>query len=387
MRGTRSTTVVALVAVGILVATSVAPGGDLNPPAGPITATDRSILSQATTPGPHTILAPGSYKLTSDLTGGPTVLTIIADDVTVDLNGFTIDGGGAPGPVVSVAGSNVTIRNGTVRNTGSEGINAAGEGAAIERVSVHDCGLGIVATGGARITGCDLRDIQNDGIIASFSSTVTDCTVVRAGLGGFGWGMIIAEGSCATGCTVRDSTNGIQGTGSATIDRCAVSSNGSVGILAENGAVVRGCSARFNNTGYLVRNSSVLDSVAFQSFLYGFELPNDARVDRCSSVESANSGFWLGDRSTVTNSNSARDAAAGIGAGFETTGDYNRVSNNTAIESSNDNFLINGLLNTVYANSAANAGSGTNYNVAPGNDVAPQTPAALSASGNENITN
>ncbi len=371
---------------GVFVATQ-ALAGSLAPPPGPITATDRSILSQATTPGPFTILASGSYKLTSDLTGGPTVLTIVADDVTIDLNGFAIDGGGAPGPCVSIAASNVTIRNGTVRNTGSEGINAAGQGTAIEEVTVHDCGLGIVATSGARITGCDLRDIQNDGMIASFSSTVTDCTVVRAGLSGFGWGMIIAEGSCATGCTVRDSPNGIQGTGSATIDRCATSSNGSVGFLAENGVVIRGCSSRFNNTGYLVRNSTVLDSIAFQSFLYGFEMPNDARVDRCSTVESSNSGFWMGDRSTVTNCNSARDAAGGIGAGFETNGDYNRVSNNTAISSSNDNFLINGTVNTVYANSAANAGSGVNYNVAPANDVAPQVPAALSASGNENITN
>lgn len=369
------------------IAASVALAGDLAPPAGPIAATDRSILSQATTPGPYTILAPGSYKLTSDLSGGPTVLTVVADDVTIDLNGFSIDGGGAPGPCVSLAGNNVTIRNGTVRSTGSEGINAAGLGSTIEDVTVRNCGLGIIATSGARISGCNLRDIQSDGIIASFSSTVTDCTVVQAGMGGFGWGMIIAEGSTAIGCTVRDSANGIQATGSATIDRCATSSNGSVGFLAENGVVVRGCSSRFNNTGYLVRNSTVLDSIAFQSFVYGFEMPNDARVDRCSSVESSNSGFWMGDRSTVTNCNSARDAAAGIGAGFETTGSFNRVSNNTAIESSNDNFLINGLTNTVYANSAANAGSGTNYNVAPANDVAPQTPAALSASGNENITN
>lgn len=381
------TLVLAALALAVVMVVMPAQGGDLAPPPGPIVSTDRSILSQATTPGPFTILASGSYKLTSDLTGGPTVLTVVADDVTIDLNGFSVDGGGAPGPVIQVSGRNVKIRNGTVRNTGSEGINSGAEGTVVEEVSVHDCGRGIVLSFGGRVSECNLRDIQNDGIMVVISATVTDCTVVRAGVGGFGWGITARDGSTVTGCAVRDSPDGIEVLAASTADRCAVTSNFSVGISADIGSTVRGCTARFNNTGFLVSGSSVMDCTAHTSFGVSYDCTFDASVDRCTSVESIGSGYRIGDRCAITNCRSLRDVQGGVGAGFETIGQNSVLSRNHALQSANDNYLINGFNNSVYANTAAAAGSGTNYNVAPANDVAPQVPASLSASGNENVSN
>jgi len=317
-----------------------------------------------------------------------TVLRVTADDVTVDLNGFTIDGSAFPASNgIRTTGRNVTIRNGTVRNAGNSGVAGGGEGTVVEGVNVHDCGAGIEVTVGGRISGCTVRDVQNDGITAEFTSTVTDCTVVRAGLSGGGWGIIARDGSTVTGCTVRDSPDGIQAIAATTVDRCAVTSNFSVGIMVDIGSTARGCTARFNNTGFLIFSSSVIDCTAHTNFLYGFEGQFDASIDRCAAFENIGSGYWIGDRGVVTNNRSLRDAQSGIGAGFEATGVNARISNNTASESANDNFLITGTINTVYANSATAAGSGTNYNFLPANDVAPITPAALSASGNENISN
>ncbi|HEV8632453.1 MAG TPA: hypothetical protein VGV61_19220, partial [Thermoanaerobaculia bacterium] len=66
--------------------------------------------------GSRRIPAPGHYCLTADLSyTGPTGIAILiaADDVTLDLNGFTVDGGF--GMSVGIAcNDGATIRNGTV---------------------------------------------------------------------------------------------------------------------------------------------------------------------------------------------------------------------------------------------------------------------------------
>jgi len=371
----------------VVCAAPLAHGGSLAPPAGPVSATDRSILSQTVTPPPYTITTSGSYRLTSNLTGAGVVLTITADDVTLDLNGFAVDGAGGPGPAIQVNGRNATIRNGTVRNVGSEGINGVGDGTAVENVTVHDCGRGIVVTNGGRVTGCDVRDTQLDGIFGVLSCTITECTVVRAGIGG-GWGIEAIDGSTVVGCVVRDSENGIRGGAASGVDRCAVTSNFSVGILVEAGASARGCTARFNNTGFLVSSASVVDCFAINNFLYGFESPNDGTIDRCSSSETLNSGFWIGDRCIVTNCRSTRDAQGGIGAGIETTGSHSRVTNNTVIEPAVDGFLIQGTQNTLFANvSSAPGPGGAQYTIVGSHDMTPITTASGTVVGNENIAN
>ena len=90
------------------------------------------LINQATrqrdvTPGdtagfPVTISQPGSYKLSSNLTiADPfgTVIQITADDVTLDLNGFTIQG-----PSVCNGHGSTATTTCTVSNTESTGIDA-----------------------------------------------------------------------------------------------------------------------------------------------------------------------------------------------------------------------------------------------------------------------
>src|SRR5690606_34458615 len=98
-------------AAGIGALASLAKGGPLNPPAGPITPTHkplgelepRTALSEANTPGDASavfvISQPGSYYLTADLVvpANRTAIRIDASDVTIDLNGFAIRGNSAAG--------------------------------------------------------------------------------------------------------------------------------------------------------------------------------------------------------------------------------------------------------------------------------------------------
>lgn len=74
---------------------------------------------------PYTINQHGSYYLTGNLNGSRGGISISADDVTLDLMGFTIDGGGAGVTSYGIflsGGNNVTIRNGTVKGFGWGGI-------------------------------------------------------------------------------------------------------------------------------------------------------------------------------------------------------------------------------------------------------------------------
>lgn len=125
-----------IIAAAITTTTALA---QLTPPPGAVQGTDR-VREQAdaripinaeTTPqstfGQFTIINPGSYYLESnieyDASAAKEILLLIdADDVTIDLNGFTIDGrAGSAGALFAVGSEDVyeriTIRNGTIRDS------------------------------------------------------------------------------------------------------------------------------------------------------------------------------------------------------------------------------------------------------------------------------
>lgn len=76
------------------------------------------------------ISAPGSYYLGESITAIPdnNAITITADNVTLDLNGFTVSGNleVADGIGILVNGDNVTIKNGNVQYADSDGIRCEG---------------------------------------------------------------------------------------------------------------------------------------------------------------------------------------------------------------------------------------------------------------------
>jgi hypothetical protein len=65
------------------------------------------------------ITAPGSYRLVRNLQATGNCLLVTADDVTINLNGFVISGNGSGVGVrrdTAATGTNLTVRNGTIRN-------------------------------------------------------------------------------------------------------------------------------------------------------------------------------------------------------------------------------------------------------------------------------
>lgn len=133
-------------------------------------------LAGGVTPGdapgfPVTLSQPGSYKLTSNLTdiGATTAVVIEADDVYLDLAGFSIIGsnvGNYSGISVSLSPDRVTVVNGTVRDVGGTGVSLA-EDAHVENVKIaNNGGDGIFLVNG-RVVDCTISGNDGNGIHAA----------------------------------------------------------------------------------------------------------------------------------------------------------------------------------------------------------------------------
>jgi hypothetical protein len=158
---------------------------------------------------PVVISEPGSYRLTSDLTKpfpAKHVISILVDDVTLDLGGFTLR---APEPVLNClpssdgiagAGQNITIRNGRIRQT-SVGISITGAGARVEHVEVTGpCEAGVRLGESALVEGAIVSQTGGRGIecgnfcrVSNSTSYSNLSTGIRVGTDGIVTGSIAAD--------------------------------------------------------------------------------------------------------------------------------------------------------------------------------------------------
>ena len=213
-----------MVCMGILAALSTS----LYAVDGVVLINQSQALAGNITPGdapgfPVTISQSGSYRLTGNLIvpdANTTAIQIAAENVTLDLNGFSIIGPSvctsspttcpAPGRGIGVlAGSdqtfgprNVRVQNGTVRGMGLQGIVMTGEGSFVERVNADSNAGGGMVVAGTVIASAG----THNGAFGILAITVRDCTAVEnAGDG------IALDGSGGVGIGNIASFNGGRG--------------------------------------------------------------------------------------------------------------------------------------------------------------------------------
>ena len=255
--------------------------GPLNPPAGPVSPTaktlaeiePRIVISLANTPGDadslFKITQPGSYYLTGNITGvgGKIGIEIANHGVTLDLNGFEL--AGIPGSLDGVRASidslrNIVVINGNVRDWDAAGIylgtaasgrlervNAwrngttglsAGSGMVISHCSAHaNAGSGISAGFGCSITDCSAYSNASNGISAGSANTVTNCAAYFSGANGFTTGSVCTVTNCAA---YNSGTRGFLLSIGSTISACSAGNSGSDGIRCSTGCFI------INNTCY-----------------------------------------------------------------------------------------------------------------------------------------
>ncbi len=197
-------------------------------------------VTPSDTPGfPVTLDQAGSYRLTGNLlvTAGTAIL-IGADDVTLDLNGFTVSCARAAAicpnttaPGVDASGqSNVAIFNGTVRAMGGFGIRTGDD---------------------ARIKMLRVVDNQNTGITVGNRSSVHNCNVSNNGAPTVGSGiLVVGSDAIIADNTVSGNANlGISSDFATTVIGNNASTNAGGGISVGPGSTVVNNTATKNGTG------------------------------------------------------------------------------------------------------------------------------------------
>ncbi len=227
----------------ILGFTALALAGDINPPPGPVGPTMKTLVEvEPRSPIsllPITISEPGSYYLTQNLTGttGSDGIVIAADDVTVDLNGFSLIG--VPGTLsavaVPVAHVNLTLRNGTIRDWGGaviDGLDRAANSRVTE-LRVQYMGGGIALGDRSLVTACIVNTIGT-GVNVGSNSIIQNCSITSSGSMGI-WLAGTVENVSILDCVVSNCGNdGIRvagGSRNCVVRNCIVSRNRRHGIL------------------------------------------------------------------------------------------------------------------------------------------------------------
>ncbi|MBC7772447.1 MAG: right-handed parallel beta-helix repeat-containing protein [Pyrinomonadaceae bacterium] len=288
----------------------------------------RTPINQTNTPGDSTtvfrITQPGSYYLTANITGGAgrSGIEIAADEVTIDLMGFSVVGlGGSVCGIRSVAPlQSAIIRNGIVTRWGQRGIDMAFNGLGVGGLIEN-----IIASYNAQ-----------QGIRANQFAAIRGCTAISNG----SVGIMLVDGG--------------------TIDSSLATGNISHGISAGNGVIVRQCVARENlGTGITVGNNvNVLDSTAWSNSGSGIVAGYACTVQRCIANSNFLDGIRVSGDSIVRENCCSVNGVVNSGAGIRVVNSDCRVEAN----SSNSNpvgYSIDGHGNLFIRNSAS--GNATNF--------------------------
>jgi hypothetical protein len=222
----------ALISVGMLMP-AWTEAGSLEPAAAP--APTMKTLDQvepripipgsATEVDTYTISQSGAYYLTGDRVCSSTGIQVDADDVTIDLMGYSLigPGSGTDSGIRMGSRKGVEIRNGTVRgfNLGIYESSTSGKGHRVIEVRCVANGLsGIyLRSSGNLVKDCTVEENGNSaastayGIYANNGSTVIGNTINNNGdsAAGYVYGIYTGLGSTVTNNTVRASGNSATG--------------------------------------------------------------------------------------------------------------------------------------------------------------------------------
>ena len=385
-------------AAALVTGTALLTAGPLNPPAGAVSPTYKTLtevepriaVSAANTPGDadslFKITQPGSYYLAGNISGVANKhgVEIATGNVTLDLNGFDLVGPGGAGTFdgVSVTVSdivNVCVMNGNVRNWPGDGVN-----------------IGLSFTDGSRVD--SIRSSGNGaiGISAGRDNVVTNCSAAQNG----SFGIRVAGSTSIIGCTAaRNANDGISTLGDCTISDCTSWFNTGEGFSSSTTAFTNCQSAENTGVGYAVGpNSTLVNCVASGNGLngvtasfgttvqastisnsagIGISIGTGGAVLDCVLRENGGGGITCGAQSVIRgNSCSANNSAAASIAAIAATANDNRIEGNNC-GGSDIGLSVTGAGNIIIRNTCS--GNALNWSIVAGNALAPIVVATTNA--------
>ncbi len=314
--------------------------GSLNPPGPPAPTMKTLAQIEPRTPIgslPFTIATPGSFYLTTNLTGaaGLDGILIQTSDVTIDLGGFDLNGStGALAAIRLGAGvENVAIRHGSIRGW-TTGISAS----SANRCTIQDLRVaGSAGTGIAVGTDSVVRDCltwgnQGHGVICDSGSRVSNCTASSNG----GNGLVVSNACQIVGSLA--SNNGAIGflAGSdAQLDKCKSSGNGAAGVSVGADATINETTASANlDIGILTGAGAQIVNCKASENAKGISVQGDSTVRGCQTFQNSGDGILVTSECTVSGNNCKGNFLARDAAGIHAIGSGNVIQENVVI--SND---------------------------------------------------
>jgi len=239
---------------------------------------------------PTNISVPGSWYLTTNLTG--TIgngITIAADNVTLDLNGFALVGPGNSAIAAAPSRFNLCVRNGTIRGWTGNGVDSSARNTVFE----------------------DLRLFSNggNGLEAHENSVIRNCTAV-SNL----FGIVAGEGASVSDCVAQHNTR--------------------IGISASLGSTLRGCAALQNDIGISASRVTIVDCSAYGNSSNGI-VTSVSTISRCTAVQNGAAGIVAGDVSSVSECVIQGNAVEGLRANSACTIRDCTLANNGAVANTN----------------------------------------------------
>lgn len=289
---------------------------------------------------PTVISAPGSYYVTKDLTGGAgDGISVLSEDVTIDLCGFTLRGGvnSTRGIFAWPSAKNLCIYGGVIRDWGAGGIAASG----VNNVLLHD--LKVTGNGGTGVDvrdNCTIRDViaaenLGHGISARSNNQLAGCIAWLNGQTGIscgdgntlrdcmarsnaGRGFVALDGAFST-CSATGNQDGFSVGWGSTLSGCAATRNRGAGFAFEGpdgGVTFAHCSARGNVlSGFVTGPAAMLTGCsATANVQNGFDCGDGTTVSDCSAVRNSGHGFALGSGTSIHGSTARQNAGHGIDA-------------------------------------------------------------------------
>lgn len=280
------------------------------------------------TPGyPVTIdtTAGSAFRLTSRLVvpdASTDGIVISTNDVSIDLNNFSIVRSGCEGATASCkpasgSGHGITgnrghsVKNGSILGMGANGVQLGDQ---------------------AEVQGLRVRWNRQSGIAVGVGSLVSRSSAFENGILASYPGISVGQGSTVSDCVVR----GTLGTGILTgqasiVSGSVVEGNLGNGIDADNGSVVTGNSASLNGFRGIESDlaSTVKSNTAYDNGSDGIFADSGSSVLDNSAAENGSDGIATTGAATVQGNTVRTNASYGLELGAESAYRLNVISNNS----------------------------------------------------------
>lgn len=308
---------------------------------------------------PYTISTAGSYYLTDYLTGtaASNGITVNASHVSIDLNGYGLDGdsqSGLAGISIQLTNHHITISNGHITQWAHDGISgSSSEFVSVSNIHVDNCNQdGIELSNQANVTHCTVVGNNSDGIDVGTGSVISNCIASMNNSDGFE----IGTGSNISHSDAKDNgDDGFDCSSSVVVSSCNSYSNTGNGFNLGIGANVHNCASRFNSDSgyYFVGSANCYNNIANNNSSYGYRIYNDSYIHSNSADSNTGDAFYVSNNNNTLESNVATDHTNA----YNIQGTANLVIKNTSSNCTTSSISVAGNLIASFLDSSDFAGN------------------------------